>query len=132
MKGADIEFSDVKQYLPTVTLDSSQKPARTRFWPQALTRRLRSAVAGTEARRLEDTVGSFIFAAKLSLNVARPGGASDYSKDIYTYDDFPNDENLAHFSIAHDETAALPILRPRDKSTRISFILIPMAALRAG
>lgn len=38
-------------------------------------------------------------------------GASDYSRNVYSYDDVPDDVALAHFSIAHDEEYILPMLR---------------------
>ena len=38
-------------------------------------------------------------------------GASDYSRSIYSYDDVPDDMNLDHFSLKHDEAYILPTLR---------------------
>ena len=38
-------------------------------------------------------------------------GASDYSRSIYSYDDVPDDMNLDHFSLKHDEACVLPTLR---------------------
>ena len=43
-----------------------------------------------------------------------PVGASDFALSAYTYDDRPagqTDPNLAHFSIAHDQTYIIPILQ---------------------
>jgi glucosylceramidase len=38
-------------------------------------------------------------------------GSSDYSRSIYSYDDVPDDMNLDHFSLKHDEACILPTLR---------------------
>ena len=48
----------------------------------------------------------------MNLNVGRTSiGASDYSRDVYNYDDTAGDLTMQHFSIAHDETYVLPMLR---------------------
>jgi glucosylceramidase len=48
----------------------------------------------------------------LNLNVGRCCiGASDYSRSVYSYDDVPDDVNLDHFSLKHDEAYILPTLR---------------------
>jgi glucosylceramidase len=48
----------------------------------------------------------------LNLGVGRCCiGASDYSRSIYCYDDVPDDMNLDHFSLKHDEACVLPTLR---------------------
>ncbi len=48
----------------------------------------------------------------LNLSVGRSCiGASDYSRSIYCYDDVPDDTNLDHFSLKHDEACVLPALR---------------------
>ena len=50
--------------------------------------------------------------AEMNLTVGRCCvGASDYSRDVYSYDDVPGDVALEHFSIAHDEAYILPTLR---------------------
>ncbi|HET9169355.1 MAG TPA: RICIN domain-containing protein [Actinospica sp.] len=44
----------------------------------------------------------------------QPIGASDFSTSLFSYDDLPSgqtDQNLAHFSIAHDQSYILPILQ---------------------
>ena len=47
-----------------------------------------------------------------NLSVARLCiGASDYSPEIYTYDDVAGDTALAHFSVARDEAYVIPMLR---------------------
>jgi glucosylceramidase len=48
----------------------------------------------------------------LNLNIGRCCiGASDYSRSVYSYDDVPDDMNLDHFSLKHDEAYILPTLR---------------------
>lgn len=48
----------------------------------------------------------------LNLTVGRLTiAASDYSADLYSYDDVPGDEALAHFSIERDEAYILPMIR---------------------
>lgn len=48
----------------------------------------------------------------LNLGVGRLSvGASDYSAEIYTYDDVPGDEKLEHFSVARDEAYVLPMIK---------------------
>ena len=48
----------------------------------------------------------------MNLNAGRTSiGASDYSRDLYNYDDTAGDVMMQHFSIAHDESYILPILR---------------------
>jgi glucosylceramidase len=48
----------------------------------------------------------------LNLNVGRCCiGASDYSRSVYSFDDTPDDMNLDHFSLKHDEAYILPTLR---------------------
>ena len=49
---------------------------------------------------------------QMNLNVGRTSiGASDYSRDVYNYDDQAGDLSMAKFSIAHDESYILPVLR---------------------
>lgn len=38
-------------------------------------------------------------------------GSSDYSPEIYTYDDVEGDRELAHFSIARDEKYVIPMIK---------------------
>lgn len=48
----------------------------------------------------------------LNLSVARLSiGASDYSAELYSYDDVPFDTDLAHFSIAKDEEYIIPMIK---------------------
>jgi glucosylceramidase len=48
----------------------------------------------------------------MNLNIGRSCiGASDYSRSVYSYDDSPDDMDLQHFSLKHDEAYILPTLR---------------------
>ena len=48
----------------------------------------------------------------LDLDVARLTiGSSDYSAEVYSYDDVPGDTSLAHFSISRDEKYIIPMIR---------------------
>lgn len=48
----------------------------------------------------------------LNLSVARLSiGASDYSPELYSYDDVPFDESLTHFSIERDLEYIVPMIR---------------------
>jgi glucosylceramidase len=48
----------------------------------------------------------------LNLNLGRSCiGSSDYSRSVYCYDDVPDDMNLDHFTLKHDEACVLPTLR---------------------
>lgn len=48
----------------------------------------------------------------MNLNVGRTSiGASDYSRDLYNYNDVPDDVTMQHFSAVHDEAYILPMLR---------------------
>lgn len=48
----------------------------------------------------------------LNLSVARLAiGSCDYSAEIYTYDDYPGDTELEHFSIDRDRNYILPMIK---------------------
>lgn len=47
----------------------------------------------------------------LGLSVGRVSiGSSDYSAELYSYDDTPFDKDLKHFSVARDEAYVIPML----------------------
>ena len=61
---------------------------------------------------------------KMNLNVGRTSiGASDYSRDLYSYDEITDDVEMKHFSIAHDEAYILPILREMRRLNPDLFLL---------
>ena len=62
--------------------------------------------------------------AAMNLSVGRTSiGASDYSRDVYNYDDVQNDLTMEHFSIKHDEAYILPILREMRRINPDLFLL---------
>lgn len=89
MDGFGASFTDSSAYLINQVLDNEQKKE----------------------------VMSKLFDAQdgIGLSVLRnPMGASDYARDIYSYDDRPaqeTDTELTHFSIAHDEADIIPLLQ---------------------
>ncbi len=57
---------------------------------------------------LEDIYGE----KGLHLTVGRVSiGASDYSPELYTYDDIPDDRELKHFSVEREKAYVLPMLK---------------------
>ncbi len=69
---------------------------------------------------LEDTFSP----RKMNLNVGRTSiGASDYSRDLYSYDDVADDIGMKHFSIAHDEAYILHVLREMRRLNPELFLL---------
>jgi len=64
--------------------------------------------------------------------VRQPIGASDFSRSAYTYDDVPKgqtDPDLTRFSIAHDESYVLPLLRrAREINPQTTFMASPWSA----
>ena len=61
---------------------------------------------------------------RMNLSVGRTSiGASDYSRDVYNYDDVAGDVEMTHFSIAHDEAYILPMLREMRRLNPDLFLL---------
>src|ERR1039457_739539 len=65
------------------------------------------------AQGRQELIGEFFGPDGLRLSVARTCiGSSDYSRNVYSYDDTPEpDPELKHFSIEHDRAYILPSLR---------------------
>ena len=60
----------------------------------------------------------------MALNTGRVAiGSSDYSRELFNYDDTPGDTELKHFSIAHDEAYVLPMLREVRAANPALFLL---------
>lgn len=60
----------------------------------------------------------------MNLNVGRTSiGSSDYSRDLYNYNDTPDDLQMKHFSIAYDEAYILPMLREMRRLNPSLFLL---------
>lgn len=82
--GFGCAYTDASCFL----LNSMQPPARQKF--------------------LQDTFSP----RQMNLSVGRTSiGASDYSRDVYSYNDTRDDLTMQHFSIVHDEAYILPMLR---------------------
>lgn len=69
----------------------------------------------------------------IGLSVLRnPMGASDYARDIYSYDDRPSqqtDTELTHFTISHDEVDIIPLLQEAlELNPEIKLIASPWSA----
>lgn len=63
-------------------------------------------------RERTEFLKSIYSADGLNLSVGRISiGASDYSAELYSYDDVPFDTELKHFSIARDEEYIIPIIK---------------------
>lgn len=69
----------------------------------------------TEEQKFEVMEALFDSSKGIGLSILRnPMGASDYARQIYSYDDMKidqTDENLTHFSIAHDEESIIPLTK---------------------
>jgi glucosylceramidase len=60
----------------------------------------------------------------LNLNLGRCCiGSSDYSRSVYSYDDVPDDMNLDHFNLKHDEAYIVPTLREIQEINPSLFLL---------
>jgi glucosylceramidase len=67
---------------------------------------------GMPAATRHDFLSEVFSSTGLNLNMSRCSiGASDYSRNVYNYDDVADDKNLDHFSLKHDEAYILPTLR---------------------
>ncbi len=61
--------------------------------------------------------------SEMGLNVCRTCiGASDYSTEIFSYDEGDPDPDMARFSIAHDQAYVLPMLREARKQNPDLFL----------
>ncbi|MBV8672336.1 MAG: hypothetical protein JOZ33_02790 [Acidobacteriaceae bacterium] len=98
---------------PSIHLDPSQRYQQVLGFGAALTDAscylLEQLDAPGRAAILEECFGP----SGLRLSVARTTiGSSDYSVNAYSYDESPvPDPDLTHFSIEHDRTYILPLLR---------------------
>jgi len=78
--------------------------------------------------RLESSVREKLFhelfhPAEMGLNVCRTCiGASDYSTEIFSYDEGDADPEMQRFSIAHDQSYVLPMLREARKQNPELFL----------
>jgi glucosylceramidase len=71
--------------------------------------------------------------SEMGLNVCRTCiGSSDYSTEVFSYDEGEPDPEMKRFSIAHDETNVLPMLRLARKANSDLFLFSSPWSPRAG
>jgi glucosylceramidase len=98
--GATIEIDSTLEYQPILGFGAALTEASC-FLLQGMPADVRHAF-------LTDTYSP----SGLNLSMSRCCiGSSDYSRSVYSYDDVPDDMNLDHFSLKHDEACILPTLR---------------------
>ncbi len=103
------------QYMPSVvTASIEKKTAVTDFWGFGVAITGSSCYLLNQMKKDECTALLKRIYSKegLELSVGRLTiGASDYSAELYSYDDVPGDTALEHFSIARDETYIIPMIK---------------------
>ncbi len=98
--GATLEIDSTRQYQPILGFGA------------ALTDASCFLLSGMPAAARRSFLTEIYSPSGLNLNMGRCCiGASDYSRSVYSYDDVPDDMNLDHFSLKHDEAYILPTLR---------------------
>ncbi len=69
-------------------------------------------IAGMEPEKRRAFLESIYGKNGLGLSVARVTvGSSDYSAELYSYDDVPDDAELKHFSVERDERYVIPVIK---------------------
>jgi glucosylceramidase len=97
---------------PTLEIDSTRQFQPILGFGAALTDASCFLLSGMPAAARRAFLTEIYSPAGLNLNMGRCCiGASDYSRSVYSYDDVPDDMNLDHFSLRHDEAYILPVLR---------------------
>jgi glucosylceramidase len=112
-----IGFSDVKNQLPTIEVDSVQRFQEIDGFGFCLTdgsAQLINAMASADKTKLLNelfsTKGNSIGISYIRVSI----GASDLSSKVYSYDDLPagqTDGDLSKFSIDENKTDLIPILK---------------------
>jgi glucosylceramidase len=112
-----IGFSDVKNQLPTIEVDSAQQFQEIDGFGFCLTdgsAQLINAMASTDKikllKELFSTEGNSIGISYIRVSI----GASDLSSKVYSYDDLPagqTDPDLSKFSIDENKIDLIPILK---------------------
>jgi glucosylceramidase len=98
--GASIQIDSTRQYQPILGFGA------------ALTEASCFLLSGMPPLARQAFLTQMYSPSQLNLSVGRCCiGASDYSRSVYSYDDVPDDMNLEHFSLKHDEAYILPTLR---------------------
>ena len=96
----------------TIEIDSTRQCQPILGFGAALTDASCFLLSGMPAAARHAFLTDIYSPSGLNLNLGRCCiGASDYSRSVYSYDDVPDDMNLDHFSLKHDEAYILPTLR---------------------
>ena len=97
---------------PTVEIDSTRQYQSLLGFGVALTDASCFLMSSMPAAARHDFLTEMFSPLGLNLNMGRCCiGASDYARNVYSYDDVDGDINLDHFSLKHDEAYILPALR---------------------
>ncbi len=97
-----------------IIANAADKPISTGFlgFGVAITGSSCYNLAKMEKQERRELIESIYGKDGIGLSVARLTiGASDYSAELYTYDDVDGDESLEHFSIARDEEYIIPMIK---------------------
>ncbi|MDD3154553.1 MAG: glycoside hydrolase family 30 beta sandwich domain-containing protein [Victivallaceae bacterium] len=97
---------------PTVDLDHAA-PAQTMLgFGASFTDASCYVISRLPPERKKALLEDLFLPDRMNLSIGRLNvGASDYSTEVYCYDDVPDDWKLEHFSIARDEAYLIPLLR---------------------
>jgi glucosylceramidase len=96
----------------TIEIDSTRQFQPILGFGAALTDASCFLLSGMPAAARHSFLTEIYSPSGLNLNMGRCAiGASDYSRSVYSYDDVPDDMNLDHFSLKHDEAYILPTIR---------------------
>jgi len=97
---------------PTIEIDSALEYQPILGFGAALTEASCFLLQGMPAAARHAFLTDTYSPSGLNLSMSRCCiGSSDYSRSVYSYDDVPDDMNLDHFSLKHDEACILPTLR---------------------
>ncbi len=95
-----------------IAVDRSQRYQPILGFGAALTDASCFLLSQMDAPRRQAFLAETYSPTQMGLNFGRAAiGASDYSRNVFNYDDVAGDTSLQHFSIAHDETYILPMIR---------------------
>jgi glucosylceramidase len=106
-----------------ITLDPSQKFQEILGFGGAFTDAACYTFNRLDAPARESLFHELFHPSELGLNVCRTCiGSSDYSTEMFSYDEGEPDMEMKRFSLAHDEPYVLPMLREARKANRDLFL----------
>jgi glucosylceramidase len=112
-----LNFGQIRLPALTLTLDSSKTYQQIEGFGASITDSsawlLYNKLDTTQRKELMAKLFDPIHGIGLSF-IRQPMGASDFALDDYSYDDLPpgqTDPDMQHFSIAHDQSYIIPVLR---------------------